>query len=132
MLDRILAWIGGAACIGLSAALAFVIISKNAEISALQDQISNPRDGLSFRLERAQSDLTTCRANSSLLQGSIDAQGRALEVLASAGASRLSALDRILSRSSDATSAAARIMAAKPEGDACQAADQLILREVGQ
>lgn len=123
--DRFLAWIGGALSIGLAAALAWALITKRAEVHALT--IANAT---------LASDLSQARVNASRLEGSLAAQSAAIATLATAGAQReLRLADAMASAaitSSAARSASERILAVKPVGDECAAADRLILEEAGR
>lgn len=122
--DRILAWIGGGISVVLAAALAWVLISKGAEVRALTKANATLAN-----------DLSQSRINASRLEGSLAAQSAAIATLATAGAQReLRLADAMASAekaSSAARSASERILAAKPVGDVCEAADRLILEEAG-
>jgi hypothetical protein len=122
---KIMAWIGGAASLGLAAALAYVIISKGAEVRALTLANSNLAN-----------DLSQSRINASRLEGALAAQSAAIGTLAAAGAQREARLADVLATasiaSSEARRASDRIVAARPVGDECLAADRLILEEVGR
>jgi hypothetical protein len=123
--DRILAWIGGGISVVLAAALAWVLISKGAEVRALTKANATLAN-----------DLSQSRINASRLEGSLAAQSAAIATLAIAGAQReLRLADAMASAekaSSAARSASERILAAKPVGDVCEAADRLILEEAGR
>lgn len=123
--DRILAWIGGGISVVLAAALAWVLISKGAEVRALTKANATLAN-----------DLSQSRINASRLEGSLAAQSAAIATLATAGAQReLRLADAMASAekaSSAARSASERILAAKPVGDVCEAADRLILEEAGR
>lgn len=123
--DRILAWIGGGISVVLAAALAWVLISKGAEVRALTKANATLAN-----------DLSQSRINASRLEGSLAAQSAAIATLAIAGAQReLRLADAMASAekaSSAARSASERILAANPVGDVCEAADRLILEEAGR
>jgi len=123
--SKLMAWIGGAASLGLAAALAFVWISKGAEVRALTVANSNLAN-----------DLSQSRLNASRLEGAVAIQSAAIDRLAAAGELRearlANALDHAAIASSGAQRAAAGILARKPEGDHCLAADRLILEVAGK
>lgn len=120
--DRILAWIGGGTSVVLAAALAWVLISKGAEVRALTKANATLAN-----------DLSQSRINASRLEGALAAQSAAIATLATAGAQRelrlADAMANAERASSAARSASERILAAKPVGDVCEAADRLILEE---
>jgi len=122
---KLLAWIGGAASLGLAAALAYVMISKGAEVRSLTKANSNLAN-----------DLSQSRINASRLEGAVAAQSAAIDALAVAGAQRdarlADALTTAMMASSEARSASQRILSIKPTGDHCEAADRLILEEIGR
>lgn len=123
--DRILAWIGGGISVVLAAALAWVLISKGAEVRALTKANATLAN-----------DLSQSRINASRLEGTLAAQSAAIATLATAGAQRelrlADAMANAERASSAARSASERILAAKPVGDVCEAADRLILEEAGR
>lgn len=123
--DRILAWIGGGISVVLAAALAWVLISKGAEVRALTKANATLAN-----------DLSQSRINASRLEGALAAQSAAIATLATAGAQRELRLADAMAdaerASSAARSASERILAAKPVGDVCEAADRLILEEAGR
>lgn len=123
--DRILAWIGGGASLALAAALAWVLISKGAEVRALTKANATLAN-----------DLSQSRINASRLEGALAAQSAAIATLATAGAQRELRLADAMANAERASSAARRaserILAAKPVGDVCEAADRLILEEAGR
>jgi hypothetical protein len=123
--DRILAWIGGGISVVLAAALAWVLISKGAEVRALTKANATLAN-----------DLSQSRINASRLEGALAAQSAAIATLATAGAQRelrlADAMANAERASSAARSASERILAAKPVGDVCEAADRLILEEAGR
>lgn len=123
--DRILAWIGGGISVMLAAALAWVLISKGAEVRALTKANATLAN-----------DLSQSRINASRLKGALAAQSAAIATLATAGAQRelrlADAMANAERASSAARSASERILAAKPVGDVCEAADRLILEEAGR
>ena len=123
--DRILAWIGGGISVVLAAALAWVLISKGAEVRALTKANATLAN-----------DLSQSRINASRLEGALAAQSAAIATLATAGAQRelrlADAMANAEKASSAARSASERILAAKPVGDVCEAADRLILEEAGR
>lgn len=122
---RLLAWIGGGASLALAAALAFVLISKGAEVRALTKANATLAN-----------DLSQSRINASRLEGALAAQSAAISALATAGAQRSARLADALAGAERASTAARiaseRILGAKPVGDVCAAADRLIIREAGQ
>ena len=123
--DRILAWIGGGASLALAAALAWVTISKGAEVRAL----TKANAALA-------NDLSQSRINASRLEGALASQSAQIATLAEAGAQReLRLADAMASAekvSSAARSASDRILMIKPVGDVCAAADRLIIDEAGR
>lgn len=123
--DRILAWIGGGISVVLAAVLAWVLISKGAEVRALTKANATLAN-----------DLSQSRINASRLEGALAAQSAAIATLAAAGAQRelrlADAMANAERASSAARSASERILAAKPVGDVCEAADRLILEEAGR
>lgn len=123
--DRILARIGGGISVMLAAALAWVLISKGAEVRALTKANATLAN-----------DLSQSRINASRLEGALAAQSAAIATLATAGAQRelrlADAMANAERASSAARSASERILAAKPVGDVCEAADSLILEEAGR
>lgn len=123
--DRILAWIGGGASLALAAALAWVMISKGAEVRALTKVNATLAN-----------DLSQSRINASRLEGSLTAQTAAITTLAAAGDQRerrlADAMASAEKASSVARSASDRILMIKPVGDVCAAADHLIIEEAGR
>lgn len=123
--DRILAWIGGGTSVVLAAALAWVLISKGAEVRALTKANATLAN-----------DLSQSRINASRLEGALAAQSAAIATLATAGAQRELRLADAMANAERASiaarSASERILAAKPVGDVCEAADRLILEEAGR
>lgn len=123
--DKLLAWIGGAASLGLAAALAFVWITKGAEVRALTLANSNLAN-----------DLSQCRINNSRLEGALSAQNARIWQQEAQGERRLAKLADVMSDAAEASRearrASERILRARPAGDLCLAADRLILEEAGQ
>jgi len=130
--DKLLAWIGGGASLALAAALAFIWITKAAEIGSLQ----RSTERLTNRVELLSSDLTQCRPNGRSLEQAISSQSAAVAALAAAGEQRAirlaSSMDRAAIASGEARSAAERILREVAGDDVCTAADRLIIREAGQ
>ena len=132
--DKVLAMIGGGLSAVLAIALAYVLISKNAEISSLDKAINAPVTGWSARLSAATADLATARGNAAALGSQIDRQNEAIEALqskadaayAQGAAARSSALDKVAA----ANATVAKLANAKAGADACASADQLILETV--
>jgi len=123
--DRILAVIGGGASIALAAALAWVIITKGAAVDALT------RANATLAADLAQSQINAAR-----LEGGLAAQAAAIRAAQAAGAQRDARLGNAMAAAENASSAALRasdrILAARPVGDVCAAADRLILAEAGE
>jgi len=109
----------------LSLSLAFVWITKSAEVRVLTKANST-----------LSSDLAQSRLNASRLEGSLATQSAAIATLAAAGAQRELRLADAISiaerASTAAQSASERILAAKPVGNVCEAANRLILSEAGR
>ncbi len=95
ILDRALAWIGGGASLALAAALAWVLISKGAEVRALTKANSTLAN-----------DLSQSRINASRLEGALAAQSAAISTLAAAGAQREVRLANAMAGAERASSAA--------------------------
>lgn len=134
--DKALAMIGGGASLVLAIALAYVWISSSAEISSLKDAIHDPETGYAVRLERAQSDLTQCRANRITLEEATRRQNEAVAAAKAESAGRIANLERAADQA-DADAARARreadrILARQGTGDVCADADALIMEEIGQ
>lgn len=129
--DKALAMIGGGLSIVLAGALAFTVISKNSEISTLQDSIHNPKTGYAVKLQRATRDLTNCRTNRITLEEATRRQNEAVAAAQAEGNRRVQAVTGQLANARQATASAERraaaIMAARPGEDQCASADALIL-----
>lgn len=134
--DKFLAMGGGALSLVLGGALAFTVISKNAEISTLQDSINNPETGYAVKLETANSNLVTCRTNRITLEDAARRQSEAVEAAKAEAAGRLAGVQRQLQDAKTAASSAekraAAILAAQPGEDQCASADSLILGETSR
>lgn len=132
--DKAQAMIAGGLAGVLAMVLAFVWITKDAEIGALERSINAPVTGYAARLAVATSDLATCRSNRITLEEASHRQSEAVAAANAAGAERLAELQGALSRAqTDATAAriaADRILASKGTGDVCADADALILGEI--
>lgn len=128
---KVLAIAGGVTTVALAAALAFVTISKNAEIRTLDSSINHPVTGYKVTLERAQSDLATCRTNRITLEEAAASQSAAVAAARAESEARLQALSGQLDTARRASATAQRradaILAARPTDDQCASADALIL-----
>lgn len=124
----------GGMSLALAAALAFVSISKNAEISALQKSIDKPVTGWAARLNACTIDLATVRGNAALLSGALSDQNRAVSDLEAraAAAHAKGAFDRseAAKKVSAAQAQVAALRNARAGADQCASADQLILENV--
>lgn len=132
--DKVLAIIGGTGCALLAALLAYTIITKNAQIKALDQQINDPVTGLAIRLQNAQSDLALCRANRITMIEAVRRQNEAVAAAWAEGQKRIAALDEQLNKArretTSAQAAASAILTTQPGDDLCAAADALILEAV--
>lgn len=110
----------------MAGALAWVVISKNATISSLEQRIEQ----LDRDLVAARRDLTQCRANRITLEASLQRQNAAIDAAMAEGAARLEALDRtaVAARrdAAAATARANRILARPATGDQCADAEAAI------
>lgn len=86
-------------------------------------------------LTSARADLATCRSNTTGLIASIDAQNRAVDALKRESEAKVAEGRKAVSAARSVAASyrkeADRIMAARPKGDACEAADALVLEAVG-
>lgn len=132
--DKALAIGGGALSLVLGGALIFTVISKNAEISALDKSINDPVTGYAAKLSAATANLATCRGNAITLKAAIDEQHAKLAAAKLATDRRLDALSRQLDSAKAAQASAERraasILSAQPTGDICTSADALILENL--
>lgn len=128
---KLISWIAGPAAIGLAIACAVLAIQKG----SLHDQIHDPETGYAARLERAQSDLTQCRANRITLEDATRRQNEAVTAARNESVGRIAELQRELQRAEgtaqEARRRADRILAAEGTGDMCLDADELIMDSVG-
>lgn len=82
----------------------------------------------------AVADLRTCQANRAALTTAIDRQNAAVDALKREGEAKVAESRKAVSAARSVAEShrreAARILAAKPKGDACSAADALVLEVV--
>lgn len=86
-------------------------------------------------VERTERDLRTCRGNTDALKASIAAQNAAVDALKREGEARVAESRKAASQARAVAESyrksAAAILAAKPKGEACEAAAALIAETVG-
>ena len=125
--DKAAAMITGGLSLVLAGALAFIWISKDAEIGSLTEQNST----LQTLLDRSTADLATCRSSRILLELSLAKQNAAVAQAKREGEARLAALART-AEAAKASAASARakadaILSRPPASDdACAYANALI------
>jgi hypothetical protein len=130
--DKMLAIVGGGLSVVLALALAFTLLSKNAEIRHLVKE----RDNVAQRLDACQRDNGTLLANQGALENSVEAQNHAIqqsEAKASLKAAQ-HANERVEAsvQAQNAARKAAALAKAVPQALECQGADQFILGSLGE
>lgn len=128
--DKVLAIIGGGLSALLLVILAYVAITDNATIRMLRKDKSD----LEASVSRLTADRAICRANTSALQSSIDAQNSKIKDLQSSSDQRVARLEASLGQVSQAAKEAQkradRILSEKGTNEPCKDANDLILKEV--
>lgn len=127
---RIVGMVGGGVILILTLALAYITLTKNAEIRSLNKNVTR----LETNLSRVTADLATCRGNTARLDQAIDAQNRSMAELVAKAAVQARQADALLGELAKARinndAKLARIAKAVAGADMCASADALILENV--
>src|SRR5690348_1468920 len=95
LFSRLAGPIGAGVSILLAISLAVLLITKNATIPTLRDEIHNPKTGYIVRLEAAQRDLAQCRSNRITLEEATRRQNAAVDAAKAEGEAQAKRLDAI-------------------------------------